>query len=154
MGKKPKDGKKVRAAGIVIFTKTDPQYFLLMRHANRWDLPKGHCEQEETYLETALRETEEETGISPNDIQVDDEFQFKLEYPVKYKRWGGKVFTKKVKYFLGFVKQQPKLNLTEHESAEWFQWDPPHSIQEATIDPVLAAVAEHLGNTIDSSTLE
>lgn len=143
--KKPKG--KVKAAGFVLFTKQPKKQFLLMRHANRWDLPKGHCEPNETYLETALRETEEETGITRNQITIDDRFEFVFSYPVTYRRWGDEVFKKKVKYFLGFVDEQPQLKLTEHESAEWFDWQPPHAIQEQTINPLLHAISEHWAKT-------
>lgn len=132
----------VRAAGILLICR-QPRQFLLMRHANRWDLPKGHCESGETFLETALRETEEETGIAAEAIRIDPEFSFQLEYPVRYKRHGGQVFLKRVQYFLGFVDSRPPLQLTEHEGAEWFDWAPPHAIQAQTIDPLLQAVEKH-----------
>ncbi|QDT08744.1 bis(5'-nucleosyl)-tetraphosphatase [Planctomycetes bacterium K23_9] len=141
MKKKPQG--KVKAAGIVLFTGEPKKQFLLMRHAKRWDLPKGHCEPNETYLETALRETEEETGIATGQISIDEQFVFTTKYPVTYRRWGDEVFMKKVKYFLGYISKPPKLNLTEHESAKWFDWQPPHSIQTQTIDPLLQAVADH-----------
>lgn len=141
---KKKPNGKTKAAGIVILTRSTPAQFLLMRHHDRWDLPKGHCEPKESYLETALRETQEETGISPDQIEIDPDFKYKIEYPVTYKRWGDEVFQKKVVYFLGYVDKKPKLQLTEHESAEWFDWNPPHQIQKQTIDPLLAAIADHL----------
>lgn len=121
--------------------------FLLMRHHDRWDLPKGHCEEGESSRQTALRETEEETGIAPQSIAIDPNFCFKLVYPVTYRRWGDQVFEKQVKYFLGYVKEKPALALTEHESAQWFDWSPPHKIQTQTIDPLLAAVAEYLSHS-------
>ncbi len=142
MGKKKPKGK-VRAAGIVLFTQTEPREFLLMRHVERWDLPKGHCERKETYLETALRETEEETGIPASEIAIDPDFKFKIKYPVQYERWGDEVFKKKVCYFIGYLESKPELVLTEHESAQWWTWDPPHAIQEQTIDPLLAEIAMH-----------
>lgn len=37
---------------------------LLMRRNDRWDLPKGKVESGETLSKAAIRETEEETGIS------------------------------------------------------------------------------------------
>ncbi|MEM1067404.1 MAG: DNA mismatch repair protein MutT, partial [Planctomycetota bacterium] len=37
--------------------------------------------------------------------------------------------------------------LTEHASASWFEWSPPHQIQSQTIDPLLAAVAQHLSDS-------
>ncbi len=144
IGVKKKPKGKVKAAGIVLIVDKEPRQFLLMRHAKRWDLPKGHCEPKETYLETALRETEEETGIPPSQIRIDDDFVFVMKYPVTYRRWGDEVFKKKVKFFLGFLDKRHELTLTEHESAKWFDWKPPHSIQAQTIDPLLAAVEEHL----------
>jgi 8-oxo-dGTP pyrophosphatase MutT (NUDIX family) len=132
----------VRAAGIVLFCKA-PHQFLLLRHDHRWDLPKGHSEPGESYLETALRETEEETGIAPQQIRIDPDFRFDVEYPVRYKKYGGQVFNKHVCYFLGHVDEKPELRITEHESARWFDWDPPHQIQSETIDPLLAAIARH-----------
>lgn len=77
-------------------------------------------------------------------IALDPEFCFELSYPVRYRRWGNQSFDKQVCYFLGYVRDKPTLTLTEHQSAEWFDWDPPHQIQRQTIDPLLAAVAEHL----------
>ena len=135
----------VRAGGILLMTRGPNPQFLLMRHADRWDLPKGHCEPGESFAQTALRETQEETGIEPSEIELDPEFHFDLTYPVRYKRCGDQVFTKTVRYFLGFLNGRPTLTLSEHDSAQWFDWDPPQQIQTQTIDPLLAAVAEHLG---------
>lgn len=135
----------VRAAGILLMCEHPVRQFLLMRHRDRWDLPKGHCDADESFLETALRETQEETGIAPQEIVVDPAFHFELEYPVRYARGGDQVFTKRVCYFLAYVDTKPELRLTEHESAQWFDWAPPHQIQSESIDPLLAAVAAYLG---------
>ncbi len=134
----------VRAAGILLISEHPSRQFLLMRHRNRWDLPKGHSEENESLLETALRETEEETGIAAEQIRIDPGFQFDVEYPVTYKRHGDQIFTKRVRYFLGYLDTKPDLSITEHESARWFDWHPPHEIQAQTIDPLLSAVTEHL----------
>ncbi|GAA5506394.1 bis(5'-nucleosyl)-tetraphosphatase [Novipirellula caenicola] len=136
----------VRAAGILLMQKGPSRQFLLMRHPTRWDLPKGHCEAGETFRDTALRETQEETGIDPADIEIDPDFCFEIRYPVSYKKTGSQVFEKTVQYFLGYLADKPKLVLTEHDSAEWFDWNPPHAIQAQTIDPLLEAVATHFDN--------
>lgn len=141
---KKKPSNPVLAAGVLILTRTDPVEFLLMKHPKRWDLPKGHAEKGETSLETAIREMEEETGISPDKVSIDEDFLFEIEYPVTYKRWPDKKFTKRVSYFLGFVSKKPKLQLTEHRAAKWLRWAPPHDIQAATINPLLAAAEKHL----------
>ena len=141
----------VRAAGILLMTRQPPTSFLLMRHRpskkypdGRWDLPKGHAEHDETFLDTALRETEEETGIASVDITVDPDFRFELSYPVTYKKSGDQIFTKRVQYFLGYIDAPRRLTLTEHESARWIPWRPPHQVQTETVDPLLAAVEQFL----------
>ena len=142
---KKRPGERVKAAGILLMTiDKETTQFLLMRHHNRWDLPKGHCEDGETFRQTALRETEEETGIDSDSISLDPSFSFDLIYPVKYKRWGDQVFEKQVRYFLGKIESKPDLTITEHESAQWFDWAPPHKIQTPTIDPLLNALAQYL----------
>lgn len=134
----------VRAAGILLLTKAAPRQFLLMRHADRWDLPKGHCEEGESFVETALRETAEETGILESDITLDETFRFELTYPVRYKKTGDQEFTKQVVYFLGVVDGPHEISLTEHQGYRWFDWSPPHKIQEQTINPLLTAIDKHL----------
>ena len=68
--------------------------FLLMKHHDRYDLPKGHMESGENEHQTALRGEEkkdieqrsmiidfqlelmEETGIRSTDIEIDPKFRF------------------------------------------------------------------------------
>ena len=136
--------KRVNAAGFLLMTRSfNSLEFLLMRHPNRWDLPKGHCDSGESFLETAIRETWEETGIAASEIEVDKNFKFDLFYQVQYSEFGNQPFEKQVRYFLGFLKKKPDLQLTEHESAVWHPWAPPHRIQRQTIDSLLEAVACH-----------
>lgn len=131
----------VEAAGLLLFTRAEPTQFLLMKHADRWDLPKGHAELDETILQTALRETEEETGIAANSICVDEVFRFVLEYYVVGKQRGD--YHKRVTYFLGTIEQPMEILITEHIGYQWFDWPVTGSIQAQTIDPLLAAVAQH-----------
>lgn len=156
---KRSSGKTVRAAGILLMTDSrDRPEFLLLRHPNRWDLPKGHCDPGESWLQTALRETEEETGIAADDVRIDDRFEFEIAYGLPSEGTNTAV-EKQVRYFLGYVSRKPPLNLTEHKEAKWFAWDPPHRIQAQTIDPLLDAVARHLqmnrrqaGDTADAES--
>ncbi|MCM2371846.1 NUDIX domain-containing protein [Aporhodopirellula aestuarii] len=142
-GKKTKDDL-VRAAGVLLMTETPEPHFLLMRHHDRWDLPKGHCDGEETYLETAKREMREETGISPKNCRFAEDFQFDIQYEVSYRKQPGKIFQKNVRYFLAWLPDIVKIDVTEHESHEWFPWSPRRPIQSQTIDPLLDAVEEYL----------
>ena len=62
---------KVKSCGFLVIRNDPNPSFLLMRHADRWDLPKGHVDPGESNKECALRELEEETGITVDDIEVD-----------------------------------------------------------------------------------
>jgi 8-oxo-dGTP pyrophosphatase MutT (NUDIX family) len=117
-----------------------------MRHADRWDLPKGRVDPGESDLECACREFEEETGIPRSSIELDEAFRFELVYyPVRKKT--GTPDRKTLVIFLATVPDRPPIAATEHLGHEWVPWQPPHDIQEQTINPLLAAVAQHLDNS-------
>jgi len=59
--------KVVAAAGGLVVN--DSQDFLFIFRGNRWDLPKGRIEQNESIETTAIREVEEECGIE--NLQLD-----------------------------------------------------------------------------------
>lgn len=138
----------VDAAGFLLMTRSVPHKFLLMQHRDRWDLPKGHVEDGERILEAALRETEEETGISPSLIDVKEGFQFIQEYDVKGQKRGN--YRKRVTYFLGLVAEEMTIKLTEHIGYRWVNWPTEGLIQARTIDPLLTSLREYLiQNPID-----
>jgi len=136
---------EVRSCGVVVF-KREPLSFLLMRHPTRWDLPKGHVDPGETDVECALRELEEETGIGADDIELDEGFCFEHNYAVQDRRHPKQTSKKTLLIYLGWLKRDVEITPTEHPGYEWFPWNPPHSIQPATIDPLLAEVAEYFGD--------
>ncbi|MBI2480525.1 MAG: NUDIX domain-containing protein [Planctomycetia bacterium] len=133
---------EVKSCGIIVFRR-HPLEFLLMRHPTRWDLPKGHVDPGETNLECALRELREETGIGPEDIQLDEKFLFEHHYPVRDRSHPDRISDKTLLIYLGWLKRNVDVVLTEHEGFAWFPWAPPHAIQAQTIDPLLAAIAAH-----------
>lgn len=140
------------ACGFLIICETPSRSFLLMKHPDRWDLPKGHLEDGETELECAFRELEEETGITSELVEVNDGFQYELNYPVDLSRYGGSGrVLKRVVLFLGTVKRIPEVQTTEHGGFHWFPWNPPHQIQEQTIDPLLQAAANYLTERKENS---
>lgn len=132
----------IKSCGVLVVRGDPIEQFLLMRHADRWDLPKGHVDPGETDLECALRELAEETGMTAEDIDLAPDFRFTLQYHVQYKRSGGERRLKTLLIYLGRLKRDVTVMVTEHLGYEWFDWAPPHAIQEQTIDPLLAAVEE------------
>ncbi len=116
---------------------SDPSpMFLLMRHSDRWDLPKGHVDSGENDMQCALRELEEETGIREADIEIDEHFRFVTEYPV-FKKKKRRTVTKQLVIFLARLTGDVEIIVTEHPGFEWFEWNPPHEIQPNTIDGLL-----------------
>jgi bis(5'-nucleosidyl)-tetraphosphatase len=135
---------ETRACGVLVFRKKPELSFLLMKHPNRLDLPKGHMDEGETELQSALRELKEETGIRRGDIDLDPDFKFTIQYTVNYKKkFGGQSALKTVVIFLGLLNRDVRIKVSEHPDYRWITWSPPHAIQAQTIDPLLAEVERH-----------
>jgi bis(5'-nucleosidyl)-tetraphosphatase len=132
----------IHSAGILLFTE-DKRHFLLMKHVGRWDLPKGHLEMKETKLEGAVREFEEETGISREKIRIDDNFIFRTQYMAKKLSYGDIKLLKELTIYIAYIPARVKVFPTEHPGYEWMEWNPPHKIQQQTIDPLLEEVWEY-----------
>lgn len=137
----------LRSCGVLVVRGEPIEQFLLMRHKDRWDLPKGHVDPGETDIQCALRELEEETGIPADAIEIDPDFRFTLQYYVQYERTGGTRQLKTLLIYLGRLKQERPITVTEHLGSKWFDWSPPHSIQEQTIDPLLERLDAFLRQT-------
>ena len=69
--------KAVEGAGGVVFNRQG-EVLLLKHKKDEWVFPKGHLEQGETHLEAALREVEEEAGVSAHCPNPD--FRYVTEY--------------------------------------------------------------------------
>ena len=57
-----KINKTITAGGIII--NEYKEVVIVNQNHDSWSLPKGHVEDNETFLETAKREIYEETGLS------------------------------------------------------------------------------------------
>lgn len=136
--------KKLMSCGVLVVRGDPVDSFLLMKHPTRLDLPKGHVDPGETEIECALRELEEETGIKPEDIQLDEDFRFTTTYTVRYKRSRFEPMEKTLVVFLGRLQGDVEIKATEHSGYEWMKWNPPHELQKETIDPLLAELARFL----------
>ena len=116
--------------------------FLLIQHkAGHWAFPKGHPEEGETHLETALRELEEETAIGS--VELDAYHPFNEYY--EFTKRSGKQVRKRVVYFLGEVEggQTVKLQEAEVSAFAWCDASQAHALMSfdegrALLDEVLA----------------
>ena len=135
--------RQVKSCGVLLFRRNPELSFLLMKHPHRYDLPKGHVEPGESEIECALREMWEETGVPIDQVTLDPDFRFEELYHPIEPRFGSERVEKTLVIFLGFVNQVNQIQVTEHGGHEWRTWNPPHSVQRYTINPLLAAVEGH-----------
>jgi len=132
----------LHASGFILFRRQEAGWkFLLLRHATRWDLPKGLVESQETDLAAAYRELREETGIEAADVRVVPDFQFTHCYRIVDRE--GRPARKQLTIFLAVLEAEPAVVLTEHLAYQWFDWCPPHAIEPWNVDQVLAAVQQY-----------
>lgn len=141
--------REVRACGVLVMRREPNESFLLLKHARRLDLPKGHVEAGESDLQCAMRELREETGISAEDCEIDPHFRYQIDYHVRYREFNNELAHKTVVFFLARLTREVTIQLTEHRGFAWYAWKPPHALQRETIDPLLAAVAEYRARTSD-----
>ena len=89
---------KEKSCGAVVYkNENDELMFLLVhQHNNHYSFPKGHVEEKETEIETALREIKEETNL---DVELDTDFRYQITYLVEQKN-----IMKDVVYFVATPK--------------------------------------------------
>jgi bis(5'-nucleosidyl)-tetraphosphatase len=110
---------KEKSCGVVVFREVfGRRYYLLLHYEEgHWDFPKGHVEEGESEIATALRELEEETGIKDAALVL---FRERIEYFYTRK---GKKMHKEVYFFLArTVVSEVELS-DEHIGFEWLAYD-------------------------------
>ena len=112
------------SVGIIpVNIETNSLRFLLLKHQKgHWGFPKGHPQENEIFIETAIREFNEETGIEKAKIKFLKDFKeniFESDYTFKDK---GQIIEKKVIFYLGFLESKDlEIKVQEKEIAE-YKW--------------------------------
>ena len=114
-----------QSAGIILLdVMQDPLTVLCLRAYANWDFPKGQLDPGETHLQTALRELEEETGYTPEDIRMIGSL---LDTPESVTYGSGKR-QKTATYFYAalenfnkepYLPVNPELGRPEHDEWRW-----------------------------------
>ena len=107
----------IESCGLIVFNGNS---VLLIKRKDKWDLPKGKHEEGEQYRETALRETDEETGIPERDLDISREL-----FPTKhFTKYDGKHHLKTTHWFLAKYKGPTDHILIpqEEEGIEEIKW--------------------------------
>ena len=73
---------KEKSCGAVVYKKDNDElkFLLVYQNVGYYSFPKGHMEEDETELETALREIKEETNL---DVEIDTDFRHQVTYLVE-----------------------------------------------------------------------
>lgn len=105
--------KKEKSCGCIVIN--DKNEVLLIHHnAGHWDFPKGHVEEGETEIQTAIREVKEETNI---DVKVNGEYRYVTKYSPK------EDVIKEVVYFLAKnISNNKEAQLEEVSEVKWFNF--------------------------------
>ena len=121
--KKRKFKDVISCGGILFFTADEKIYYLILKHKGgkkHWDIPKGHIEDGESFLECATREIIEETGISAQNLTMISDLKHKNIYVKKRKL--RKPIRKTVHLFL-FQSSTDEVYLSsEHKSFKWVKF--------------------------------
>ena len=89
--------KREKSCGAVVYN-PERQSFLIIKMLNgNWGFPKGHTENQETDIQTAIREVTEETGIK---IEILDGFKKSIKY-IPFPE-----VLKEVIFFIGITKEE------------------------------------------------
>ena len=114
--------QKDQSLGVVALCKTQSGVkVLLLRHKNgdHWGFPKGHAEPGESEKETALRELQEETGLTISQFIEDCMFEQRYHFEKE-----GQQVDKLVRYFVGYVEHDElKLQAEEISEGVWVRPD-------------------------------
>ncbi|WAR00338.1 AP4A-like protein [Mya arenaria] len=114
--------KIVVAGGLIVFRRiTNTIEYLLLKASYgdyHWSPPKGHVDPGESELDAAVRETEEEAGLTRSQLTLHQDFQSVLNYKVRDK-------PKKVVYWLAELRRdcldtEVKLS-DEHTDYKWLK---------------------------------
>lgn len=107
---------KIRSAGIIPFRIQDDQieYLLIQHKGGHWDVPKGKIEDGETPRDAALRELQEETGLTAEIIEG-----FSGHTAYGYRDSEGNEVDKTVEFFLGKAESGEVTLSHEHVDFAW-----------------------------------
>jgi bis(5'-nucleosidyl)-tetraphosphatase len=116
--------RRDRSAGVIVFHRDEQgcRFLLLLSRLTKrplWEFPKGGIDDGESPEQAALRELEEETGMSAADIRLIPEFEHREEY--RFTSGSGDTRTlvrKEVTYFLAETRTR-EVRLSAHEASQY-----------------------------------
>ena len=106
--------KKETSCGCII-TKNNKVLLVYEKRGNFWGFPKGHMEEGETEIETALREVKEEVGI---DVKINPEKRYPINYII-----GNEIDKTTVLYLATPITEDVVMQEAEIENLKWCSYE-------------------------------
>ena len=103
--------KREKSCGAVVYNPKKHSFLIIKMLNGNWGFPKGHTEDQETDIQTAIREVMEETGIN---IEILDGFKKSIKY-IPFPE-----VLKEVIFFIGITKEE-KVTIDKDE-IEDYMW--------------------------------
>ena len=111
------------SAGVIIYRLDDNKrrtYLLLEYPGKYWDFPKGKLEGNEKWIDAALRETKEETGL--DNLKIKPGFEHNYSYT--FSDFKGNKVQKTVVFFIGHSLGNQTVRLShEHMDFLWLPYE-------------------------------
>ena len=119
-----------KSCGALIFRLDGEKrlYLLLHYSGGHWDFPKGHVEKGESEEQTALREIQEETGITA--LGFVEGFREEISYSFRHST--GEMADKKVAFFLARTNEKQVRLSDEHIGFAWLPFEA--AVKKATYE--------------------
>lgn len=106
------NGEIEKSCGCIIIE--GDKVLLVRQNKGHWEFPKGHVEENETEMETAIREVKEETNI---DVEIISDKRYVIEYVTDKGR------DKQVVYFIAkAVSKNISRQECEIQTVEWLKF--------------------------------
>ena len=138
-----------QSAGIILvdLSKEKPKVLCLRAYKN-WDWPKGRLAASENHIQAAIRELEEETGYTVEDIEFVKELIAKPE-SVTY--GSGKSAKTATYFYAALINTQkepvlpinPELGHPEHEEWRWVQTDQLRDLMPARLSDIVTHIESY-----------
>ena len=106
--------KKEKSCGCIII-KNNKVLLVYEKNRNFWGFPKGHMENGENEIETALREVKEEVGL---DVEINEEKRYVLNYIIR-----NEIDKTTVLYLAKPKSEKITMQESEIENIKWCEFD-------------------------------
>lgn len=106
--------RKEKSCGCIII-KNEKVLLVHQKNGDFWGFPKGHMEESEDEIKTALREVKEEVGL---DVEINIEKRYVLNYIIK-----DEIYKTTVLYIAVPKNENLKMQESEIEDIKWYNFD-------------------------------